>query len=64
MLGVYTIVQTGRYGWGSAHTVALAALAALLLAGFVLRQARAASPLLPLRMFRSRNASGPTSSRS
>ena len=58
MLGVYTIVETGRYGWASAHTVGLAAFTAALLAGFVLRQAKAASPLLPLRMFRSRNVSG------
>jgi EmrB/QacA subfamily drug resistance transporter len=58
MLGVYTIVETSRYGWGSAHTISLAALAAVLLAAFVVRQAKAADPLLPLRMFRSRNVSG------
>ncbi|MCW2918262.1 MAG: transporter [Actinomycetia bacterium] len=58
MLGVYTIVETSRYGWGSAHTTSLAALAAVLLAAFVVRQAKAADPLLPLRMFRSRNVSG------
>ncbi|MDX6428499.1 MAG: hypothetical protein QOE54_865 [Streptosporangiaceae bacterium] len=58
MLGVYTIVETNRYGWGSAHTLGFAALAVVLLAAFVLRQAKAADPLLPLRMFRSRNVSG------
>jgi EmrB/QacA subfamily drug resistance transporter len=58
MLGVYAIVETSRYGWGSAHTTSLAALAAVLLAAFVVRQAKAADPLLPLRMFRSRNVSG------
>ncbi|MGI8332787.1 MFS transporter [Actinomadura scrupuli] len=58
MLGVYTIVETGRHGWGSAHTMGFGALAVGLLAGFVLRQAKAADPLLPLRMFRSRNVSG------
>ncbi|MCW2888681.1 MAG: transporter [Streptosporangiaceae bacterium] len=58
MLGVYTIVETNRYGWGSAHTMGFAALAVVLLAAFVLRQAKAADPLLPLRMFRSRNVSG------
>jgi EmrB/QacA subfamily drug resistance transporter len=58
MLGVYTIVETDRFGWTSARTLACAALAVILLAGFVARQAGAASPLLPLRMFRSRNVSG------
>ena len=58
MLSVYTIVGTSRYYWNSARTVGLGALAAALLAAFVLRQAKAASPLLPLRVFCSRNVSG------
>ncbi len=58
MLGVYTIVETGSHGWTSGRTLGSAALAATLLAGFVLRQARAAAPLLPLRVFRSRTVAG------
>lgn len=58
MTGVYTIVQTGGHGWASARTLVLAALAVALLGAFVLRQATAVSPLLPLRMFRSREVSG------
>ncbi|WP_329488285.1 DHA2 family efflux MFS transporter permease subunit [Kitasatospora sp. NBC_01246] len=58
MLGIYTIVGTGEHGWASARTLGLGALAALLLAGFLLRQARAAQPLLPLRMLRSRTVAG------
>jgi EmrB/QacA subfamily drug resistance transporter len=58
MLGVYTIVEAADYGWGSLHTVGLGAVAVALLAGFVLRQARAGNPLLPLRTFRSRNVAG------
>ncbi len=58
MLGVYTIIETSRYAWGSAHTIGFGALAVALLAAFVARQATAASPLLPLRIFRSRNVSG------
>ncbi|GAA1968513.1 MFS transporter [Kitasatospora viridis] len=58
MLGVYTIVGTGSHGWGSAHTLGFGAAALVLLAGFLLRQARAARPLLPLRLFRSRATSG------
>jgi EmrB/QacA subfamily drug resistance transporter len=58
MLGVYTIVEARGYGWGSAHTLGFGAVAVLLLAGFVVRQATAASPLLPLGLFRSRSVSG------
>lgn len=58
MLGVYTIVETESHGWVSGRTLGSAAVAAALLAGFVLRQARAAAPLLPLRVFRSRTVAG------
>jgi EmrB/QacA subfamily drug resistance transporter len=54
MLGVYTIVEASRYGWGSAHTIGFGAVSVALLAGFVVRQARAGNPLVPLRVFRSR----------
>jgi EmrB/QacA subfamily drug resistance transporter len=58
MLGVYTIVEAGNYGWGSLHTLGLGGVSVALLAGFVLREHRAADPLMPLRIFRSRNVSG------
>ena len=58
MLAVYTIVKASEFGWGSLHTVGLGAVALALLAGFVARQARASNPLMPLRMFRSRNVAG------
>ena len=58
MLGVYTIVKATDYGWGSTRTLVVGAVALLLLAGFVARQARAANPLMPLRIFRSRNVAG------
>jgi EmrB/QacA subfamily drug resistance transporter len=58
MIGASTIVEATDYGWGSARTVGFGAVAVLLLAGFVVRQARAANPLLPLDLFRSRNVSG------
>jgi EmrB/QacA subfamily drug resistance transporter len=54
MLAVYTIVEAGHYGWGSAHTLGFGAVAVGLLASFILRQATAAQPLIPLRVFRSR----------
>jgi EmrB/QacA subfamily drug resistance transporter len=58
MLGVYTILEAGERGWGSLHTVGLGAVSLALLTGFVARQARVATPLMPLRLFRSRNVSG------
>jgi EmrB/QacA subfamily drug resistance transporter len=58
MLGVYTIVKATEYGWGSSHTLGLGAASLALLAAFVLRQARTANPLMPLRVFRSRNVAG------
>jgi MFS family permease len=58
MLGVYTIVSTVDHGWGSAHTLGFGSAAAVLLLGFVARQATASRPLVPLRIFRSRNVSG------
>jgi len=57
MLAVYSIVEVSRYGLLSAHTLRSGALAIVLLAGFVVREATAAKPLLPLRTFRSRNVS-------
>src|SRR6195952_848758 len=58
MIAVYAIVGVEKEGWGSTQTLGLAAVALVLLVGFVIRQARIAHPLLPLRIFRSRNVSG------
>jgi EmrB/QacA subfamily drug resistance transporter len=58
MIGVYTIVKTSDYGWGSDHTLAFGAAALALLVAFVVREARTATPLIPLRIFRSRSVSG------
>ena len=58
MLAVYTILGVGEHGWTSARTLILAAIAIGLVAAFVLRQARIAKPLMPLRLFQSRNVTG------
>jgi EmrB/QacA subfamily drug resistance transporter len=58
MLAVYTIVEASSYGWGSAHTIGFGAVSIGLLVSFVVRQATAASPLVPLRVFRSRTVTG------
>jgi EmrB/QacA subfamily drug resistance transporter len=59
MLGVYTIVKpAAEDGWGAGRTLGLGAVSLLLLGAFVAREATARTPLVPLRIFRSRNVSG------
>jgi EmrB/QacA subfamily drug resistance transporter len=58
MLGVYTILEAGDHGWASLHTLGLGAVSLALLSAFVARQARIPNPLMPLRLFRSRNVAG------
>jgi len=59
MLGVYTIVEpAAEFGWGAGRTLALGAGSLALLLAFIAREATAANPLVPLRIFRSRNVSG------
>ncbi|MFG2902878.1 MFS transporter [Streptomyces zaomyceticus] len=58
MTGIYAVVKIEEYGAGSAHTLGLGALAVALLTGFLVRQAKAANPLMPLRILRSRSVSG------
>jgi EmrB/QacA subfamily drug resistance transporter len=54
MLAVYTIVGSSDAGLVSQRTGVFGGLALLLLTAFVVRQARARTPILPLRLFRSR----------
>ena len=58
MLGVYTLLEAGEQGWGSTRTVVPGAVSLALVTAFVLRQARISNPLMPLRLFRSRNVTG------
>jgi EmrB/QacA subfamily drug resistance transporter len=54
LLLVYTISKAPQAGWGSARTVTLLAVSAALLLAFLVIEARAAAPLMPLRIFRLR----------
>ena len=59
MIGVYTIVSpAAENGWGDPGTLLLAGLSTALLGAFIAREATARNPLIPLRIFRSRNVSG------
>jgi EmrB/QacA subfamily drug resistance transporter len=55
---VYAITQANGYGWGSAETIGLFTAAVALLGGFILREARASDPLMPLSIFRLRTLVG------
>jgi EmrB/QacA subfamily drug resistance transporter len=58
MLLVYTVSKTDQYGWASPRTLGLGGVSILLLVLFVVRQAYAKTPILPLHIFRSRQVSG------
>jgi predicted MFS family arabinose efflux permease len=59
MTGVYTIVSpAATYGWGATRTLEWAAASIALFVAFVWRESTARTPLIPLRVFRSRNLSG------
>jgi EmrB/QacA subfamily drug resistance transporter len=57
MLGVYSLLEAGEQGWGSTQTLGLGGVSLSLLTAFVARQARIDNPLMPLRLFASRNVS-------
>jgi hypothetical protein len=54
---IWGLIKGPDYGWSSAPTLAFLGAVALVGLLFVLRQARAAEPLLPLRLFRSASLS-------
>src|SRR5919107_1623223 len=59
MLLVYTIVDpAAELGWGAGRTLALGAISLVLLALFLVREATARTPLIPLGIFRARNVTG------
>ena len=55
---VYAIVKAQEWGWGSAQTLGLGALAIALLAAFVAIEARSKAPLVRLGIFRKRTLTG------
>jgi len=57
MLIVWGLIRAGSEGWGSATAVGMLGSGALLAAGFVAWELRAADPMLPMHLFRSRSFS-------
>jgi EmrB/QacA subfamily drug resistance transporter len=58
VLLVDAISQAPQYGWGAARTVAVLAASAALLVAFLVIEARAKNPVLPLSIFRLRTLAG------
>jgi MFS family permease len=57
MLAVYAIVNGNETGWTSGETLGLLAAAGVLLAIFLVIEARVSAPLMPLELYRLRNLS-------
>ena len=55
MLAVYGVVGGNEAGWTSGRTLGILAASVVLLAAFVVREARVEHPLVPLRLFTLRN---------
>ena len=55
---VYGIIHSASVGWSDPLTIACVTVAIVLLALFILIESRAQQPILPLRLFRSRQRSG------
>jgi EmrB/QacA subfamily drug resistance transporter len=58
MLGVFTILRIEAWGWNDTRIFVLGAISLALLVAFFHRQATIENPLMPLRLFRSRNVAG------
>jgi EmrB/QacA subfamily drug resistance transporter len=58
VLAVYAVVEAPDVGWADSQTIALFAGSAALFAAFAAIESRVASPLLPLRILRSRTLVG------
>jgi EmrB/QacA subfamily drug resistance transporter len=55
LVGVYAIVKSTEYGWGSAHTLGFGGAALVLLAAFGALETRLRNPIIPLHILRLRS---------
>jgi EmrB/QacA subfamily drug resistance transporter len=58
MILVYALTQANNAGWGSAQTVGLLIVSAVLMVAFIVIEERSPSPLMPLSFFRNRTPTG------
>jgi EmrB/QacA subfamily drug resistance transporter len=54
MLAIYTVVTSTEYGWASRHTLTFGLAALVVLALFFFLETRIATPMMPIRVLRSR----------
>jgi EmrB/QacA subfamily drug resistance transporter len=50
MSGIYAIIGATTYGWGSAHVLGFGGVSAVLMAAFLVLEARLRNPIMPLRI--------------
>ncbi|MGH3247528.1 MAG: MFS transporter, partial [Trebonia sp.] len=55
---VFAVIESAQKGWGSATTIEALAVGAALLVALVVNEARAAQPIMPLRLFADRERAG------
>ncbi|MCZ8158554.1 MAG: MFS transporter [Rhizobiaceae bacterium] len=55
---VYGLIRSASHGWGDPETLAVIAVAIALIVAFVFVECRAAQPIVPLRLFASRERAG------
>jgi EmrB/QacA subfamily drug resistance transporter len=55
---VFGIIESGETGWGSGRVLVSLLVGVVLLVALVVNESRAAQPIMPLRLFRSRERSG------
>lgn len=58
LLLVYALTQAQRNGWGSARTIGVLVVSAVLMAAFLVIESRSRHPLMPLRFWRNRTPAG------
>jgi EmrB/QacA subfamily drug resistance transporter len=58
MMAIYAILQATGHGWGSSQVLGFGAVAAALMAAFLIVEARIENPIMPLRVLRSRGLIG------
>lgn len=63
MLAIYAIVTSDTYGWVSLHTLGFAVAGCAALASFFAVEARVATPMMPLRVLRSRGLGSASTAR-
>ncbi len=55
---VYGLIRSGSAGWGDTTAITSLVVGAVIMAGFLVYESRAETPIVPLRLFKDRNRAG------